>query len=106
MKFLVFDFFYLIDITGQLDLFAEALLLKVPNGELIGEGKKVQDIVLDVIVFEHVHEMSTVAFDLLLRRHSAEHDFGETLACKHTEADSTDWSAVFDQSKSFVFSAR
>ena len=37
------------------------LFLKVANSKLICEGKEVEDIVLDVVIFEVVHQVSTIA---------------------------------------------
>ena len=49
--FVVFDV-ALVDGFCQFDVLAEALLLEVADGKLVGKGEKVQDSVADVIVLE------------------------------------------------------
>ena len=42
----------LVDGLGQFDVLAEALLLEVPDGELVGEREEVKDPVSDVIILK------------------------------------------------------
>ena len=67
----------LIDRLCQLDVLAEALLLEVPDGKLVGKGEEVKDTVSYVVVFQVVHQMCSVAFHLLVGRYRAEHNLSE-----------------------------
>lgn len=62
-----------------------------------------KNVVLDVIIFDVVHQMSSVAFDLFGRRDGTEDNFRESLAGKHTETNPTDRTTVFDKSQRSVF---
>ena len=64
-----------------------------------------KNVVLNVIIFYVVHQMRSITFDLLGRRDSTEDNFRETLTGKHTEANPTDRTTVFDQSQSSVFTS-
>lgn len=90
----------------QFDVLGETLLSKVTNGKLIGKRQKVQDIVLYVIVLEHVHQMRSVTLYLLLARNSAKNNLREALICKHAETNSTNWPSIFDERNSFVLSGK
>ncbi len=50
----------------------------------------------DVVVFDVIHQVSSISFNLLRRGNGTEYDFGETLAGEHSKADTTDWSIIFD----------
>ena len=45
-------------------LHGKALFLKVADSEFIGERQKVVNAVLNVVIFEMIHKMSTVSFHL------------------------------------------
>jgi hypothetical protein len=49
---------HLVDSLGELDVLAEALLLEVADGELVGEGEEVKHAVTDVVVLG-----STLSFE-------------------------------------------
>lgn len=44
------------------------LFLEVPNGVLVGVGEEVQDLVLDVVLLEVVHQVGSVALREALSR--------------------------------------
>ena len=92
-----------VDVLGQLDVLAEALLLEVADGVLVGECEKVQHVVLDVVVFDVVHQVGAVALDLFRWRDGTEDDLRESLHGEHSEADATDRPVVFDQRQRPVF---
>ena len=54
-----------------------------------------EDIVLDVVIFDVIHQVSSVTFDLLRGSDGAEDDFCEALTGEHPEADPTDGSPIF-----------
>ena len=60
---------------------------------------------LDVIVFNVVHQMCPITFDLLRGSNGTEYYFRETLTRKHAEANSTDGSTVLDQSQGSMLAA-
>ena len=73
------------------DLLCKALLLKIPNGIIVGIGEKVHDVggSLDV-VFEMRHEVGAIAFDLLVRGDGAEDDFSELSTFERAVCDAAD----------------
>ena len=54
----------LISGLDQFDIHRKPLLLEIPDGEFIGICQEMKDSVLDVIIFEMVHQVSSVTFDL------------------------------------------
>ena len=104
------------------------LLFEVSDGVLVCVGEEVEDVVLDVVLLQVVHQvgavtLSTTAWltsqnppirnnsteggawphlDLLIGRHGAEDDLSEALGGKHPEADPPDHPAVLDQRQRLV----
>merc|ERR1719370_802563 len=87
----------------KLEVLAEALLLKVAHCKLISKCEKVHHPIPDVVVLEMVHQVGSVAFNLLIAGDSAEDNLRETLRGKCAKANASNWSAVLDQSKGLVF---
>ena len=87
---------------GERDVRAEALLLEVAGGELVGVGEKVKDVMFDVVVLQVVHHVRAVALDLLVGRDGAEDDLAEALRGEHVKADGANHPAVLHQHKALV----
>lgn len=66
------------------------------NSILISKGKEVENIVFDMVILNVVHQVGPISFNLLRGCNSTEYDFCETLSRKHSEANTTDWSTIFD----------
>jgi hypothetical protein len=58
-----------------------------------------KNVMLYVVVFDMVHQMGSVTLDLFGRSDSTKNYFRETLTGKHPETNTTDRSAIFDQSQ-------
>ena len=56
-----------------------------------------EDIVLDVVIFDVIHQVGSVTFDLLWGSDGAEDDLCEALTGEHPEADPADGSPIFYQ---------
>lgn len=95
-----------IDMTCHLNVLGESLLLEVPNGKLIGIGQEVLDPSLCAVVLQVVHQMGTVALDLLAAGDGAEHNLGKSLCGERTEADSTNWATIFYQGQGFMLAEK
>ena len=67
------------------------MFAEIANGVIVGIGEEVLDLRggFDV-VFEVVHQMGAVAFDLLVRGDGAEDDFGEFTRVEGPVGDSAD----------------
>lgn len=83
--------------TRHFNVFGETLLLEISDCKFVGVGQEVLDASLCAVVLQVVHQMGSVALDLLAARDCTEHNLGEPLRCERAEADSTDWTAVLDQ---------
>ena len=57
-----------------------------------------QNVILDVIIFQVIHHVSSVSFDLFIRGHCAKDDFCKSLGRKHPETNAADGPVVFDES--------
>ena len=88
---------------GQINVRAKSLLSEIPSSELVGIGEKMKSAVLDVIVLEEVHHMSTISLHLLVTRYGAEDYLGEALRREHVKAYSADDAVVFDERQTLVF---
>jgi hypothetical protein len=91
---------------GQINVRAKSLLSEIPSSELVGIGEKMKSAVLDVIVLEEVHHMSTITLHLLVTRYGAEDDLGEALRREHVKAYASDDSVVFDERQTLVFGVK
>lgn len=91
---------------GQINVRAKSLLSEIPSSELVGIGEKMKSAVLDVIVLEEVHHMSTITLHLLVTRYGAEDDLGEALRWEHVKAYAADDSVVFDERQTLVLGVK
>lgn len=85
------------------DVFREALFLEVADGEFVGIREEMLDAVARAVIFQVVHEMRAVAFDLLVTGDCAENNFGKTLRSEGSEANAADGPTFFDERQRFVF---
>merc|ERR1712079_539817 len=102
--------FVLFDISrinrlGQLQIFAESLLLEISDGMLISKGKEVIYSVSDMVILDVIHQMRAVALHLLVAGHRAENNLGESLTRKCPEADSANRSPALHQRQGLVLGA-
>lgn len=88
---------------GQINVRAKSLLSEITSSELVGISEKMKSAVLDVIVLEEVHHMSTISLHLLVTRYGAEDYLGEALRREHVKAYSADDAVVFDERQTLVF---
>lgn len=98
----------LFDVAGvhwshHFDVFGEALFLEIADGEFVGVREEMFDAIARAVVFQVVHEMRTIAFDLLVAGDGAENDFGESLRCECTKANAANRSTLLDERQRFVF---
>ena len=78
------------------------MLLEVADGKFVGKCQEVEDAVANVVVFQVVHQMSSVSFHLLIGGHSTKNYLGEALGGKHAKADATNGPSVLYQRQCFV----
>lgn len=55
-----------------------------------------------MVILDVIHQVRSVTFDLLWRGDGAKDDLSEALSGEHSEADTTDGPAIFDQRQSPV----
>lgn len=74
------------------------------NGKLIRIRQEVLDATLCTVVFQMVHHVRSVAFNLFATSHRTKYYFSETLRGKCTETDPSYRCPIFDNGQCFVFS--
>ena len=72
----------------------------------VGKSEKMKNIVFYVVIFDVIHQVSAVTFDLLGRSDGTKDNFRETLTGKHAEANTSNGSAVFDKSQCSMFAKK
>ena len=76
----------------ECDLLCKSLLLKISNRVIVRVGEEVHDIARCLhIVFQVIHEMRTVAFDLLIAANRAKDNFRKLSTLEWAVRDSSDY---------------
>lgn len=63
---------------------------------LIGESKKVKNVMFNVIIFDVVHQVRSISFNLFRGRHGTEYNFCKALTWKHPKTNTPNGPSIFN----------